>query len=99
MHCFLNQTTGMNNRNKKNRQKNGSVTPEALTAVFRALESHTSNPDEALMVLAATAHTLMTSLDVYIIESRTPDGLGITLTRTDEDEEENRQQTGHSHLH
>ncbi|EBH8951137.1 hypothetical protein EA127_24430 [Salmonella enterica subsp. diarizonae serovar 48:i:z] len=99
MHCFLNPATGMNNRNKKNRQKNGSVTPEALTAVFRALESHTSNPDEALMVLAATAHTLMTSLDVYIIESRTPDGLGITLTRTDEDEEENRQQTGHSHLH
>lgn len=97
MDCFLNQTTGMNNRNKKNRQKNGSVTPEALTAVFRALESHTSNPDEALMVLAATAHTLMTSLDIDCIESRTTDGQGIMLTRIDDEEDE--QETGRSHLH
>ncbi|EPD0212076.1 hypothetical protein ACR4U3_004889 [Salmonella enterica] len=87
----------MNNRNKKNRQKNGSVTPEALTAVFRALESHTSNPDEALMVLAATAHTLMTSLDIDCIESRTTDGQGIMLTRIDDEEDE--QETGRSHLH
>ncbi len=97
MHCFLNPATCMSHRNKKNKQKSGTVTPEALTAVFQALESHTSNPDEALMVLAATAHTLMTSLGVYTIESRTPDGLGITLTRTDD--EEGEQETGRSHLH
>ncbi|EBW7149042.1 hypothetical protein XZ90_001555 [Salmonella enterica subsp. enterica] len=30
------------------------------------------------MVLAATAHSLMTSLAVHIIESRTPDGFGTT---------------------
>ncbi|EAA7556254.1 hypothetical protein ABC356_005031 [Salmonella enterica] len=86
----------MNHRNKKNKQKSRTITPEALAAVFQVLESQTSNPDEALMVLAATAHTLMTSLDVYIIESRTPDGPGITLTRTDEDD---GRQTSHLHLH
>ncbi|ELC8789624.1 hypothetical protein RJV04_004001 [Salmonella enterica] len=48
------------------------------------------------MVLAATAHSLMTSLDVHIIESRTPDEPGITLTRT---YEENKQKAGRRHLH
>lgn len=48
------------------------------------------------MILAATAHSLRTSLDVHIIESRTPDGPGITLTRTDE---ENKQKAGRQHLH
>lgn len=86
----------MNNRNKKNKQKSQPVTPDAILAVVRTLESHTSDPEDALMVLAATAHSLMTSLDVHIIESRTPDGLGITLTRTDE---ENKQKAGRQHLH
>ncbi len=48
------------------------------------------------MVLAATAHSLMTSLAVHIIESRTPDGFGTTLTRTDE---ENKQKAGRLHLY
>ncbi|HCA3884952.1 TPA: hypothetical protein MPK85_005729 [Salmonella enterica] len=87
----------MSHRNKKNKQKSGAVTADAITAVIRALEHHTDAPDDALMVLAATAHTLMTSLGVYTIESRTPDGLGITLTRTDDEEDE--QETGRSHLH
>ncbi|EBS5930357.1 hypothetical protein DU918_20410 [Salmonella enterica subsp. enterica serovar Saintpaul] len=86
----------MSNRNKKNKQKSQPVTPDAILAVVRTLESHTSDPEDALMVLAATAHSLMTSLDVHIIESRTPDGLGITLTRTDE---ENKQKAGRQHLH
>ncbi|HBM0024403.1 TPA: hypothetical protein ACS50C_002246 [Salmonella enterica] len=86
----------MSNRSKKNKQKSQPVTPDAILAVVRTLESHTSDPEDALMVLAATAHSLMTSLDVHIIESRTPDGLGITLTRTDE---ENKQKSGRQHLH
>ncbi|HAG1966724.1 TPA: hypothetical protein G8R56_005013 [Salmonella enterica] len=86
----------MSNRNKKNKQKSPPVTPDAILAVVRMLESHTSDPEDALMVLAATAHSLMTSLDVHIIESRSPDGLGITLTRTDE---ENKQKAGCLHLH
>ncbi|ECB3302200.1 hypothetical protein CI424_21980 [Salmonella enterica subsp. enterica serovar Enteritidis] len=86
----------MSNRSKKNKQKSQPVTPDAILAVVRTLESHTSDPEDALMVLAATAHSLMTSLDVHIIESRTPDGLGITLTRTDE---ENKQKAGRQHLH
>ncbi|EBK4665343.1 hypothetical protein ACOIPX_005231 [Salmonella enterica] len=86
----------MSNRNKKNKQKSQPVTPDAILAVVRTLESHTCDPEDALMVLAATAHSLMTSLDVHIIESRTPDGLGITLTRIDE---ENKQKAGRQHLH
>ncbi|EFP2800134.1 hypothetical protein HP612_004649 [Salmonella enterica] len=86
----------MSNRSKKNKQKSQPVTPDAILAVVRMLESHTSDPEDALMVLAATAHSLMTSLDVHITESRTPDGLGITLTRTDE---ENKQKAGRLHLH
>ncbi|ASO57763.1 hypothetical protein DLB95_21625 [Salmonella enterica subsp. diarizonae] len=86
----------MSNRSKKNKQKSQPVTPDAILAVVRMLESHTSDPEDALMVLAATAHSLMTSLDVHIIESRSPDGLGITLTRTDE---ENKQKAGRLHLH
>lgn len=62
-------------------------------AVVRTLESHTSDPHEALMVLAATAHSLMTSLDIDCIESRTSDGQGIMLTRTD-DEDEDEPETG-----
>ncbi|EFS2651910.1 hypothetical protein HX362_004839 [Salmonella enterica] len=64
--------------------------------MVRTLEAHTSDPEEALIVLAATAHSLMTSLDVHIIESRTSDGPGITLTRTDE---KNKQKAGRQHLH
>ncbi|ECA5828508.1 hypothetical protein EL832_23390 [Salmonella enterica subsp. enterica serovar Hvittingfoss] len=75
----------MSNRSKKNKQKSQPVTPDAILAVVRMLESHTSDPEDALMVLAATAHSLMTSLDVHIIESRTADGPGITLTCTDEE--------------
>ncbi|EKC7222275.1 hypothetical protein OP853_004820 [Salmonella enterica] len=86
----------MSNRNKENKQKSQPVTPDAVLAVVRTLESHTSDPEEALMVLAATAHSLMTSLDVHIIESRTPDGPGITLTRT---YEENKQKAGRRYLH
>ncbi|EAA9295821.1 hypothetical protein [Salmonella enterica] len=86
----------MSNRSKKNKQKSQPVTPDAILAVVRMLESHTSDPEDALMVLAATAHSLMTSLDVHIIESRSSDGLGITLTRTDE---ENKQKAGRLHLH
>lgn len=86
----------MSNRSKKNKQKSQPVTPDAILAVVRMLESHTSDPEDALMVLAATAHSLMTSLDVHIIESRSPDGLGITLTRTDG---ENKQKAGRLHLH
>ncbi|HCL5310916.1 TPA: hypothetical protein N2G38_003244 [Salmonella enterica] len=86
----------MSNRSKKNKQKSQPVTPDAILAVVRTLESHTSDPEDALMVLAATAQSLMTSLDVHIIESRTPDGLGITLTRIDE---ENKQKAGRQHLH
>ncbi|EAB4413367.1 hypothetical protein KN894_004446 [Salmonella enterica] len=86
----------MSNRSKKNKQKSQPVTPDAILAVIRMLESHTSDPEDALMVLAATAHSLMTSLDVHIIESRSSDGLGITLTRTDE---ENKQKAGRLHLH
>ncbi|EAM8420264.1 hypothetical protein AC527_24060 [Salmonella enterica] len=86
----------MSNRSKKNKQKSQPVTPDAILAVLRTLESHTSDPEDALMVLAATAHSLMTSLDVHIIESRTPDGPGITLTRTDE---ENKQKAGRQHLY
>ncbi|EHC5874375.1 hypothetical protein JR782_005275 [Salmonella enterica subsp. enterica serovar Eastbourne] len=76
----------MRQSDKKDKRKKKPVTPDAIMAVVRTLESHTGDPHEALMVLAATAHTLMTSLDVYIIESRTPDRLGITLTRTDDDD-------------
>ncbi|ECA3795022.1 hypothetical protein FPE53_23800 [Salmonella enterica subsp. enterica] len=91
----------MSHRNKKNKQKSQPVTSDAIAAVIRTLEQHTGNPEVALMVLAATAHSLMTSLDVYIIESRTTEGLGITFTRTDEDddEEEDGQQTGRSYMH
>ncbi|ECT1023282.1 TPA: hypothetical protein H2A59_004669 [Salmonella enterica] len=89
----------MSNRHKKNKQKSQPVTPDAIMAVVRVLEFHTSAPHEALMVLAATAHSLMTSLDVHIIESRTPDGLGITLTRTDDDEDGDEPETDRSHLH
>ncbi|EEN5590195.1 hypothetical protein [Salmonella enterica] len=86
----------MSNRNKKNKQKSQPVTPDVILAVVRTLESHTSDPGDALMVLAATAHSLMTSLDVHIIESRTPDGPGIMFIRTDE---ENKQKAGRLHLH
>ncbi|EDX2836290.1 hypothetical protein H8467_003632 [Salmonella enterica] len=82
----------MSHRNKKNKQKSGAVTADAITAVIRALEHHTDAPDDALMVLAAKAHMLMASLDIDCIESRSTDGHGMTLTRTDE--EENRWQTG-----
>lgn len=99
MHCFLNPATCMSHRNKKNKQKSQPVTSDAIAAVIRTLEQHTGNPEVALMVLAATAHSLMTSLDVYIIESRTTDGHGITFTRTDDDEEEYGQQTGRSYMH
>ncbi|HGJ5065087.1 TPA: hypothetical protein ACJGSF_003190 [Salmonella enterica subsp. enterica serovar Muenchen] len=78
---------------KKKKPKNQPVTPDAIMAVVRTLESHTSDPHEALMVLAATAHSLMTSLDVNCIESRTSDGRGITLTRTD-DEDGDEPETG-----
>lgn len=98
MDCFLNRVTRMSNRNKKNKQKNQHVTPDAIMAVVRTLESHTSDPHEALMVLAATAHSLMVSLDIDCIESRTPDGRGITLTRTDGDEDGDEPETG-SKLH
>ncbi|EJB3895874.1 hypothetical protein MT080_004603 [Salmonella enterica] len=86
----------MSNRSKKNKQKSQPVTPDAILAVVRTLESHTSDPEDALIVLAATAHSLMTSLDLHITESRTPDGLGITLTHTDE---ENKQKAGCLHQH
>ncbi|HGG6554727.1 TPA: hypothetical protein ACJG76_002794 [Salmonella enterica subsp. diarizonae serovar 61:i:z] len=71
---------------KKKKPKKQPVTPDAIMAVVRTLESHTSDPHEALMVLAATAHSLMTSLDIDCIESRTSDGHGITLTRTDDED-------------
>lgn len=97
MHCFLNPATCMSHRNKKNKQKSGAVTADAITAVIRALEHHTDAPDDALMVLAATAHMLMASLDIDCIESRTTDGQGIMLTRINDEEDE--QDTGRSHLH
>ncbi|HIB1591998.1 TPA: hypothetical protein ACWV6B_004444 [Salmonella enterica subsp. enterica serovar Muenchen] len=41
----------------------------------------------------------MTSLDIDCIESRTPDGHGITLTRTDDDEDGDEPEADRSHLH
>ncbi|HAV0157864.1 TPA: hypothetical protein JFV33_004889 [Salmonella enterica] len=89
----------MSNRNKKNKQKSQPVTPDAIMAMVRVLESHTGDPHEALMVLTATAHSFMTSLDIDCIESRTPDGHGITLTRTDDDEDGAEPEADRSHLH
>ncbi|HFG7808343.1 TPA: hypothetical protein ACIS4C_000696 [Salmonella enterica subsp. enterica serovar Java] len=83
----------MRQNDKKDKRKKQPVTPDAIMAVVRTLESHTSDPHEALMVLAATAHSLMTSLDIDCIESRTSDGQGIMLTRTD-DEDGDEPETG-----
>ncbi|ELO0595415.1 TPA: hypothetical protein ACJGSF_005180 [Salmonella enterica subsp. enterica serovar Muenchen] len=83
----------MRQNDKKDKRKKQPVTPDAIMAVVRTLESNTSDPHEALMVLAATAHSLMTSLDIDCIESRTSDGQGITLTRTD-DEDGDEPETG-----
>lgn len=93
MDCFLNLVTRMRQNDKKDKRKKQPVTPDAIMAVVRTLESHTSDPHEALMVLAATAHSLMTSLDIDCIESRTSDGQGIMLTRTD-DEDGDEPETG-----
>lgn len=93
MDCFLNLVTRMRQNDKKDKRKKQPVTPDAIMAVVRTLESNTSDPHEALMVLAATAHSLMTSLDIDCIESRTSDGQGITLTRTD-DEDGDEPETG-----
>ncbi|HAF2162361.1 TPA: hypothetical protein G8N56_003934 [Salmonella enterica] len=98
MDRFLNQVTRMRQSDKKDKRKKQPVTPDAIMAVVRTLESHTSDPHEALMVLAATAHSFMTSLDIDCIESRTSDGHGITLTRTDDTEDGDEPETG-SKLH
>ncbi|EKS3673597.1 hypothetical protein QL374_004723 [Salmonella enterica] len=76
----------MRQNDKKDKLKKQPVTPDAIMAVVRTLESHTGDPHEALMVLAATAHSFMTSLDIDCIESRISDGHGITLTRTDDED-------------
>ncbi|ECC6922039.1 hypothetical protein DAE56_25145 [Salmonella enterica] len=88
----------MRQNDKKDKRKKQPFTPDAIMAVVRTLESYTSDPHEALMVLAATAHSLMTSLDIDRIESRTSDGHGITLTRTDDDDAGDEPETG-SRLH
>lgn len=94
MDVFLNRVPCMHRNDKKGKRKNQPVTPEAIMAVIRTLESHTRDPNEALMILAATAHTLMESLDIDCIESRTSDGQGIMLTRTDDDEDGDEPETG-----
>lgn len=89
----------MRQSDKKDKRKKQPVTPDAIMAVVRTLESHTSDPHEALMVLAATAHSFMTSLDIDYIESRTPDGHGVTLIRTDDDDDDGDEPEAGSKLH